>query len=369
MRTSKSPAVSKPMLEKNVLLKRALVSAQFKNPDAFSTGSGKALALKQFTEKQSQPPGTRAVVGGQKPKIDEAIFPFPPEAKTAAQVLAKLEHVRDYWVKQPAPLNKYGVFPTVYAEMTKGLLKKSAEYRAQGFPEKSDGIESFMVPFANGFFKAFAAEQARRAGPTNTPVGTPTSISGAWQAHFAEVNNPKASIASLATSAMAAHILYDLPQVVVELHKANAPGWNIGTKQDFETAKSNFLEYGDVFASSGTPVVDALKKNFGSSALTTMAHALALVGIDDEGTNALVKTMRSTGFDTAWDLLQSEKNGNNSLTVKDLDKRITHISQLFTKHMDSLSSGSNLHRISHFPADVAGIGRALAELESLRLIS
>jgi Family of unknown function (DUF5995) len=369
-----------PQPSSRVVAKTAAPRAPKHSPfsdDAFSTGKGRALKIAAAAGARvarSNPyqaagaASAAAVTAKPSTAVNGAVFPYPPPAKTSAEALKKLEQMRDYWTKMPAPQKNYGVFPTVYAEMTKTLVGQMNKYRAEGKNAQADAIEAFAAPFANEFFKAFAAEQSKNPANGPAPAGVPATISGPWKRHFDQVKDPNTTMGGLLSSAMGAHILYDLPRVIVDLDKAGVPGWSVSTPADYERNRKNFLDYSDSFGATAAPVSAALEKYYGKSEVTQMANAFNVAGIDDDGTALMVKEMRSTAFDTAYVLRQKELKGDTSFTVADLENKVNAICDKFVPSLNTLIHAVARYDIAKFPKAIWNLGEAFAEVAKLRMM-
>lgn len=296
-----------------------------------------------------------------------AVFPFPPAAQNAPEALARITAMRDYWAAQPAPQNKYGVFATAYVELFTGMMSRSAQLRAQGTPEalaQADGIDQMLTPFANEYFEAFAANQAQNPPPGMTPpAGVPTTVPAVWQVHFAECQNPNSSMAALLSTAMNAHILYDLPRVIIDLNNQGLPGYQLGNDAAFDAAKQNFLAYGDLFGAVAPNISSALQARYGSNDVTTAAAVARLFGADESGVATATAMLRSTAFDLARDLFYQSAGGDGNLTADELDLYVAQFSQQFAAQIDAAVDG--LEQGQSASAVVNGVGAAFTMFWSL----
>ncbi len=343
-----------------------------KRPAASAPAEHHSNPVKPFVPKSRVTTAAQDIskpLASQADKTRAAVFPYPPEARTPEQVLHKLAAMRDHFSGLPKPEKNYGVFPTVYLEMSKALVNQVAQYRREGKTRQAQVLSDFLTPFANEYFKAFSAHQAQTGHHPNRPTGAPTGVAGPWARHFAEVSNPKATMGGLVGSAIAAHLLYDLPRLIATLDTAQAPGWQVVDEADYQKNRADFLDYGSAFGDSVTSIASALQKYHGPNEVSTLAQAFGLVGLDRGSATLVVGELRQAAFHLGRLLRTTEVEKSDGLTSSQLDFKISELSTLFTTHLDSLVHGVSKLDIINFPQDIFGLGQALGKAIELRLLS
>ncbi len=227
---------------------------------------------------------------------------LPVQVNTPQQVLDQVAMMSDYWAAQPPPRNNLGVFPTVYEQMTQGLMNKAADYLANGETQKAQAVYDVMVEFGNKYFAAFNAYQSGQ------PVQQP------WQFAFdTALQNPPTSVLTNVALGMDAHILNDLPQVLRDLDAAGRPGFDLTSAADMAA----FREYNSTFTDTRVPIIAALNAKYPGNDVGQAAAIADQLGVSAPGVGATVDTMRSF----AWQLAASP------ITTPDLGRLVTGIQQ------------------------------------------
>lgn len=228
----------------------------------------------------------------------------PVQVNTPAEVQRQVEMMAQHWSSQPPPQNSLGVFPTAYAEMTRGLTERAEQYLASGDTDKAQAIYDVMTQFANRFFSAFDSYQ--RGDMANVPEP--------WKLAFDKgLETPPPSVANSLQMAMNAHILNDLPQTLRDLSAAGRPGFDLNSATD----RAAFREYNDTFSGARLPITAALERNFPGNDVTTVAGIGEALGIGQFGVGEAVDLMRTKAWDDA---------ANPNVTRNDLSRNTTAIS-------------------------------------------
>lgn len=253
---------------------------------------------------------------------------LPVQVNTPQQVLDQVAMMSDYWAAQPPPQNNLGVFPTVYEQMTQGLMNKAADYLANGETQKAQAIYDVMVEFGNKYFAAFNAYQSGQ------PVQQP------WQYAFdTALQTPPTSVLTNVALGMDAHILNDLPQVLRDLSAAGRPGFDLSSATDLAA----FREYNSTFTDTRVPIIAALNAKYPGNDVGQAAGIADMFGVSEPGVGATVDTMRTF----AWQLAASP------ITTQDLGRLVTGIQDAQYTAIKTAQDASQIIQSLPNPIDVA----------------